>query len=73
MVYVIKEPTGCYFVEPSRISWDLTENINKATQFDTLKEVNKAKKMLDSAIGGTYWDYDDIIPYPTVVELNTDD
>ena len=67
--FALTEPTGSYFVNPSYQSWDFTKDVKKATTFETLKEATEMKEILERAVYSTYWDYDDIIPQPSIVEV----
>lgn len=69
MSFVLVEPTGKYFVNPSYSSWDFTDNVNNATKFSTHDEAVEVKETIERAIGVTYWDWSDIIPFPTIKEL----
>jgi hypothetical protein len=58
-----------FFKNPSYSSWDLTDSVIDATLFETEEAAEDMKKTLDHAVGGTYWDYDDVIPFPKVYKL----
>ncbi len=69
--FALVEPTGKYFVNPSYTKWSFTPNESEATKFNTLAEANEMKEIIQRAIGGTYWDYDDIIPFPKIKEIES--
>lgn len=67
--YVITEPTGSYFLDPSYESWNFTKDIEEATKFNSLEEAEEMKDILDKAVCRTYWDSDDIVPFPTIKKV----
>lgn len=69
MTYALQAPGGSYFVNPSYSGWDFTKDPALATTFATEAIANDKKLEIDRAVGATYWDYDDIIPFPKVVTV----
>lgn len=67
MPYALQAPCGNYFVNPSYSGWDFTKDPNEATTFPDEASANAKKLEIDRAVGATYWDYMDIIPFPKVV------
>ena len=65
--YALREPSGEYFKLWGNIGWEFTDDINSATQFKGLKKAKKMKNIVSIMVLETYWDYDDIIPRPTIV------
>ena len=69
MAFVLTEPTGKYFVNPSYERWDFTDNIEEATKFERFEEANEMKEIIDRAVFATYWDWSDIEPCPSIKEV----
>jgi hypothetical protein len=45
--YVLVEPSGLYFVNPSFWSWGLTKDIHKATTFNSYIEAKNKKEEIE--------------------------
>jgi hypothetical protein len=63
-VYVIKEVAvgRKYFKDPSFDRWDLVNNIEEATKFETYEKAKKIEEAINLASLFTYWDFDEIPP-----------
>lgn len=70
--YVLKNKPGIsYFVNPSYDSWQFTQDINKATSFDSLEEAERVARAVNAGSDHTFWEWDETPPEAIVIPLNT--
>lgn len=69
MRFVLTEPTGKYFLNPSYERWDFTDDVEKATTFESFEKANEMKEIIERAVAVTYWDWSDIVPFPKIKEI----